>query len=164
MAGSKLAVLAALAGNLLIAIAKLVGGLASGSAAMFAEAAHSFSDVGNQVLLLVGIRKAEAPPSERHPFGGGKSAYFWPFLVAVLLFGFAGGYSVFEGIEKLDVVRMYRRMRFPQLSDRGSIDAENVIQLFESSKYIALREACNGPTATQRAQRDRMGYRALLKL
>lgn len=53
---------------------------------------------------------------------------------------------IVEGIEKLDVVRMYRRMRFPQLADRGSIDAENVIQLFESSRYIALREACHGPT------------------
>ncbi len=101
MAGeSRIAVWAAFFGNLLIAIGKLVAGLASGSAAMLAEAAHSFSDVGNQVLLLIGIKRAHGPPSEKYPFGTGKAAYFWPLMVAVLLFGVAGAYSVFEGIEK----------------------------------------------------------------
>lgn len=103
MAGgeSKVAVVAALLGNLLIAVLKLVGGLVSGSAAMLAEAAHSFSDTGNQVLLLVGITRANRPPSARYPYGTGKAAYFWPFMVAILLFGVAGAYSVFEGYEKI---------------------------------------------------------------
>lgn len=99
--GSRLSVLAALFANLLIAILKLVAGLAAGSSAMLAEAAHSFSDVGNQVLLLIGIARASAEPTERYPFGRGKSAYFWSFLVAVLLFGVAGAYSAFEGIDKI---------------------------------------------------------------
>lgn len=97
---STIAVVAALVANLLIAIIKLVAGFVSGSASMFAEAAHSFSDVGNAVLLLVGIKRSGGAPSEKHPFGTAKSAYFWPFLVAVLLFGVAGAYSLFEGIEK----------------------------------------------------------------
>lgn len=99
-AESPIAVWAAFFGNLIIAIGKLVAGLASGSAAMLAEAAHSFSDVGNQVLLLIGIKRSRAPPSEKYPFGTGKAAYFWPLMVAVLLFGVAGAYSLFEGIEK----------------------------------------------------------------
>lgn len=99
--GSRLSVLAALFANLLIAILKLVAGLAAGSSAMLAEAAHSFSDVGNQILLLIGIARASAEPTERYPFGRGKSAYFWSFLVAVLLFGVAGAYSAFEGIDKI---------------------------------------------------------------
>jgi cation diffusion facilitator family transporter len=98
---SKVAVVAALLGNLLIAILKLVAGLISGSASMLAEAAHSFSDVGNQILLLIGISRAHAPPSAKHPYGTGKAAYFWPFMVAILLFGIAGAYSVFEGYEKI---------------------------------------------------------------
>ncbi|MBI2077370.1 MAG: cation transporter [Euryarchaeota archaeon] len=98
--GGKLAVIAALLGNLLIAVLKLVAGLIANSAALLAEAAHSFSDVGNQVLLLIGLSRSKRPPTERNPFGGGKAAYFWPFLVAVLLFGFAGAYSLLEGIEK----------------------------------------------------------------
>ncbi|HLE48013.1 MAG TPA: cation diffusion facilitator family transporter, partial [Candidatus Thermoplasmatota archaeon] len=89
-----------LLGNLLIAILKLVAGLLANSAALLAEAAHSFSDVGNQVLLLIGISRSKRPPTEANPFGGGKAAYFWPFLVAVLLFGVAGAYSLIEGIRK----------------------------------------------------------------
>jgi cation diffusion facilitator family transporter len=98
---SKVAVVAALLGNLLIAALKLAAGIVSGSASMLAEAAHSFSDVGNQVLLLIGISRAAKPPSAKHPYGTGKAAYFWPFMVAMLLFGVAGAYSVIEGYEKL---------------------------------------------------------------
>lgn len=99
--GSRLAVVAALVGNLIIALLKLATGLAASSSAMLAEAAHSFSDVGNQVLLLVGLQRSQVGPSQTYPFGQGKAAYFWPFLVAVLLFGAAGSYSLIEGIEKV---------------------------------------------------------------
>lgn len=99
--GSRLAVVAALIANFVIAILKLVTGLLAGSASMLAEAAHSFSDTGNQVLLLVGLARADPEPTDRHPFGRGKSAYFWPFMVAVLLFVVAGSYSLFEGIRKV---------------------------------------------------------------
>lgn len=101
VAESKLAVVAALFANLLIAVLKLVAGILAASAAMLAEAAHSFSDTGNEILLLVGMSRSARPPTERHPYGTGKAAYFWPFLVAVLLFGVAGAYSFFEGFEKL---------------------------------------------------------------
>jgi cation diffusion facilitator family transporter len=99
--GSFVSVLAALVGNLVIAMVKLVTGLAAGSSAMLAEAAHSFSDTGNQVLLLIGLQRARPSPTDRYPFGRGKSAYFWPFLVAVLLFGVAGLYSIYEGAHKV---------------------------------------------------------------
>jgi cation diffusion facilitator family transporter len=99
--GSLVSVVAALVGNLLIAILKLVTGLAAGSSAMLAEAAHSFSDTGNQVLLLIGLQRARPSPTDRYPFGRGKSAFFWPFLVAVLLFGVAGLYSIWEGVHKV---------------------------------------------------------------
>jgi cation diffusion facilitator family transporter len=97
--GRKIAVMAALIGNLLIALAKLAGALVSGSASMFAESAHSFSDVGNQILLLIGVKRSGAPPPDKQPFGTGKAAYFWPLMVAVLLFGVAGAYSLIEGVE-----------------------------------------------------------------
>jgi divalent metal cation (Fe/Co/Zn/Cd) transporter len=54
--GSKKAVYAALAGNLGIAIAKLIAAIMTGSTAMLAETLHSFSDTFNQILLLVGIK------------------------------------------------------------------------------------------------------------
>jgi divalent metal cation (Fe/Co/Zn/Cd) transporter len=68
---SRIAVLAAFFGNLIIVIGKLTAGLAAGSAAMMAEAAHSFSDVVNQVLLMVGMARSKQAPSQKYPFGTG---------------------------------------------------------------------------------------------
>ena len=62
----------AIGANVAIAIAKTVGAVLSGSAAMVAETAHSFADTGNQVLLRVSLSKAERPPDDDHPFGYGR--------------------------------------------------------------------------------------------
>jgi cation diffusion facilitator family transporter len=68
---------------------------------MLAEAYHSLSDTMNQIFLFVGLRSADRPADEKHPFGYGKARYFWSFVVAVLLFGVAGTLSVVEGINKV---------------------------------------------------------------
>jgi cation diffusion facilitator family transporter len=91
----------ALAANFLIAVAKGVGAFITGSGAMLAETLHSLSDCVNQVLLLVGIKQAARPPSERYPLGQGRNLYFWSFMVAMLLFLGGGAYSIYEGIHKL---------------------------------------------------------------
>lgn len=132
---SKVAVIAALVANLIIAIMKLIGGLISGSAAMLAESAHSFSDVGNQILLLVGIRRASRPPSARHPYGTGKDAYFWPFMVAILLFGVAGAYSLFEGVNKTLHPHPLQDIRL----SLGILAVSFAIEVV--SLYIAFRQA-----------------------
>ena len=91
----------ALAANFMIAVAKGVGAVLTGSGAMLAETLHSLSDCVNQVLLLVGIKQAARPPSERYPLGQGRNLYFWSFMVAMLLFLGGGAYSIYEGIHKL---------------------------------------------------------------
>jgi len=98
--GSKPAVIAALLGNLAIAVFKLIAALVSGSSAMLAESYHSFSDTFNQVFLLVGIRRSKKPPDKLHPFGYGKEQFFWAFIVALMLFGIAGGLSIREAYHK----------------------------------------------------------------
>jgi cation diffusion facilitator family transporter len=98
--GSKPAVIAALVGNLAIAVFKLIAALMSGSSAMLAEAYHSFSDTFNQVFLLVGIWRSKKPPDRLHPFGYGKEQFFWAFIVALMLFGIAGGLSIREAYHK----------------------------------------------------------------
>ncbi|MFB6164256.1 MAG: cation diffusion facilitator family transporter [Haloarculaceae archaeon] len=97
MAESKSVVIASLISNAAIAVMKFVGFLLTGSAAMLSETYHSISDTGNQVFLLIGIRDSNKTASERHPFGYGKSQFFYSFLVSVLLFGIAGWESAKQG-------------------------------------------------------------------
>lgn len=91
----------ALAANFMIACAKGVGAFITGSGAMLAETLHSLSDCVNQVLLLVGLKQARRPPSEKYPLGEGRNLYFWSFMVAMLLFLGGGAYSIYEGVHKL---------------------------------------------------------------
>lgn len=98
--GSQKAVLAALAANLGVAIVKLVGFAITRSAGLLAEAGHSFADTGNQVLLLIGARRAKQPRDNEHPFGYGRERYFWSFVVALVLFSLGGMFAVYEGIDK----------------------------------------------------------------
>ncbi len=98
MASSKKAIYAAILGNFAIAVTKFLGAAVSGSSAMLAEGIHSLVDTGNGGLLLLGIRRSQRPPDRSHPYGYGKSLYFYTLIVAVLIFGLGGGFSLYEGI------------------------------------------------------------------
>jgi cation diffusion facilitator family transporter len=98
---SRRAIIAALAANLGIAVSKVVGFVITGSASMLAEAIHSTADSGNQLLLLLGGRRARRAADRSHPFGYGRERYFWAFVVAMVLFSLGGAFAIFEGIEKI---------------------------------------------------------------
>lgn len=95
------AILFAFSANLSIAVAKTVAAVFSGSSSMLAEAIHSFADTGNQLLLLLGLRRSARSADLEHPLGYGKVTYFWSFMVAILLFSVGGLFSVYEGYHKL---------------------------------------------------------------
>src|SRR3954469_99667 len=97
----KRSVLAALAANSAIAVAKFVAGVISGSTAMLAEALHSLADTGNQLLLLIGLARARRPADVQHPFGHGRERYVWTLLVAVDLFALGAAFSVYNGVHGL---------------------------------------------------------------
>ncbi len=87
--------------NVAIAVVKTIAALLTKSGSMLAEALHSFSDCGNQVLLLVGVRQSRKPPDAAHPLGYGRAVYFWSFMVALMLFLGGGVFSIYEGIHKI---------------------------------------------------------------
>ena len=84
---SKKVVDAAIIANLAIAAAKYTAAALTGSSAMLAEALHSTADTGNELLLLVGMKRSTRPPDELHAYGHGKAPYFYSLLVAVYIFG-----------------------------------------------------------------------------
>lgn len=100
-AASKKVIYAALVGNALIAVTKFVASAMTGSSAMLSEGIHSLVDTGNQVLLLLGIKRSQRPAGPGFPFGHGKEVYFWSFVVAIMIFAVGAGISIYEGIKHL---------------------------------------------------------------
>ena len=95
------AVLFALGANLAIAVTKYIAAAITGSGSMLAEAVHSTADCGNQLLLLLGLKRSKRPPTADYPLGFGKETYFWSFVVAMMLFSVGGMFSIYEGWHKL---------------------------------------------------------------
>jgi len=94
-------VIAALAANLGIAVAKFAAFLLTGSASMLAESVHSVADTGNEVLLLIGAGRSRRARTTEHPFGFGRERYFYAFVVAVMLFTVGAVFSIYDGVHKI---------------------------------------------------------------
>ena len=99
--GGTKAIIAAFLANLGIAITKFIAWFFSGSSSMLAEGVHSVADAGNQLLLLLGGRKARKKADADHPFGYGRERYVYAFVVSIILFSVGGVFSLYEGVEKL---------------------------------------------------------------
>jgi cation diffusion facilitator family transporter len=99
--GGNRAIVAALFANLGIAVTKFTAFLLTASSSMLAESIHSVADSGNQLLLLVGGRRARRDATPEHPFGYGRERYVYAFIVSVVLFSVGGLFALYEGYHKL---------------------------------------------------------------
>jgi cation diffusion facilitator family transporter len=98
---SSISVLAALAANGTIALAKGVAAALTGSPALLAETLHTLADAGNELLLMVALRRSRRPADASHPFGYGPERYYWALLAAIGMFVIGGAVSLWEGIHAL---------------------------------------------------------------
>jgi cation diffusion facilitator family transporter len=135
------AVVAALAANLGIAIAKFVAFLLTGSASLLAESVHSVADTGNELLLLIGSGRSRRARNELHPFGFGRERYFYAFVVAVLLFSVGAVFSIYDGVHKIIAPD---QVRAPAVA-------------FAVLGVSAVLEASSLRTAVREANRERQG-------
>ena len=133
---SKTVIYSALAGNTAIAVAKFAAAAFTGSAAMLSEAIHSVVDTGNQIILLLGLRRAAKPADARHPFGYGLQLYFYTFVVAVLIFGVGAVVTFLQGLEKI---------RHPHPVEHAWVNylVLGLGMLFEGSVWIVALKAFN---------------------
>jgi cation diffusion facilitator family transporter len=98
--GGTKAVVAALLANVGIAVSKFVAWAVTGSSSMLSEAIHSVADSCNQVLLLIGGKRAKRAADESHPFGYGRRRYVYAFVVSIILFLVGGLFALYEGFHK----------------------------------------------------------------
>ena len=82
-------------------LAKGVAAAVTGSPALLAETLHTVADTGNEILLLIAIRRSRQPADASHPFGYGPERYYWALLAAIGIFVVGGAVSIWEGIRAL---------------------------------------------------------------
>ncbi|MCI8984039.1 MAG: cation transporter [Hungatella sp.] len=80
--------------NLLLFTAKLILGLVSQSISVMADAFNNLSDAASSIIGFVGVKMAQKPADEDHPFGHGRIEYISAFIVAFLVIQV--GFSLFK--------------------------------------------------------------------
>lgn len=71
--------------NLILFAAKLLTGMLVHSIAVMADAFNNLSDAASSIIGFVGVKMAEKPADEDHPFGHGRMEYIAAFTVAFLV-------------------------------------------------------------------------------
>lgn len=141
---SRLTVLLAFGANLGIAVAKGFAALATGSASMAAETAHSVADTFNELLLLVGLRRSGRPADLRHPLGYGKERYIWTLLVAVAIFGMGALFSFYQGVQTFT--------GHPPDEESGTLVAFAVLGVAFALEAVSWQQALRQVRAAARAE------------
>lgn len=74
-----------IAGNVALAIVKVFAGILGNSYALIADAIESTTDILSSILVLLGLKYANKPPDENHPYGHGRIEPLITFIVVGFL-------------------------------------------------------------------------------
>ncbi|RFA20053.1 cation diffusion facilitator family transporter [Subtercola boreus] len=146
--------------NILVAIAKSVAAVLTGSASLVAEASHSWADAGNEIFLIVADRRSVRQKDDGHPLGFGREAYVWSLLAAVGVFTVGAVVSVMNGVQQLfdpepasDYLIAYAVLGVSALLEGASL-LQSVIQARRTASKYRRRSfdyVLNGSDPTLRA-------------
>ena len=146
--GGTKAVVAALLANTGIAVTKFLAFFLTQSSSMLAEAIHSVADSGNQVLLLLGGKKARKGATEDHPFGYGRERYIYSFIVSIVLFSVGGLFALYEAYHKWHEVRLHP-------DDLGQLDGKWFWVPLAVLGVAIVMEGLSFRTAVREANKER---------
>jgi solute carrier family 30 (zinc transporter), member 9 len=99
--GETNAVNIAIVSNVVIFLAKLYVSQASGSSSLASEAVHTLADIGNQLLLRLGIARSTKAPTSEYPYGYLKEKFVFSLISAVGVFCIGAGASLINGAHAL---------------------------------------------------------------
>jgi cation diffusion facilitator family transporter len=146
--GGTKAVVAALLANTGIALTKFLAFGLTQSSSMLAEAIHSVADSGNQLLLLVGGKRARRVATPEHPFGFGRERYIYSFIVSIVLFSVGGLFALYEAYHKWHEVHQHP-------GDLGELDGRWWWVPLVVLVAAIVMEGLSFRTAIREANRDR---------
>jgi zinc transporter 9 len=164
MTTSTRAVAIALFVDLVIAAAKMVAFVLTGSTAIMAEVLHSVADLTNQSLLVVGIVRSRRKPDRDYPYGFGRSRYIWALLSATGVLFVGSGVSVVRGAQQLWAPEPLEHLGWGFVILLGSLAAEGISLAFGLSAVRgSAREADQSVWQYLRRGPDPMGVAVVLE-
>lgn len=98
--------------NVLLSLAKMMVGMLLHSVSVMADAFNNLSDAGSSIIGLVGVKMAEKPADEDHPFGHGRIEYAAALIVAFLVIEV--GFTFFK--DSISKIRHPEELRFQMVS------------------------------------------------
>ena len=98
--------------NLVLFAAKLMIGIMAHSISVMADAFNNLSDAASSIISCVGVKMAQKPADEDHPFGHGRIEYISAFIVAFIVIQV--GFSLFKN--SIGKIRNPQDMVFSQIS------------------------------------------------
>ena len=85
--------------NLVIAVAKIFGGVFFNLGSLFADGMHTFSDFITDIVCLIGTKISKKKPTKYHPFGFGRVEYLTNLFIGIILFAL-GLYIIIHSLGK----------------------------------------------------------------